>query len=153
SSVLREGAREVRGRPLTSSSSEPGGLSSWATAAGALPDEALIAALASASTRFTGARPAPSNAFDRGGTGPAPLRGAASGLAVVPGGSVAPVRQSEPARRAGLAPSEAHPTASSAPASSTPADPSRVRESGGRLPLSFEPNRGQADAAVQFLAR
>src|SRR5262245_29558518 len=29
----------------------------------------------------------------------------------------------------------------------------RVRAAFGRLPLSFEPNAGQSDAAVQFLAR
>src|SRR5687767_391132 len=36
---------------------------------------------------------------------------------------------------------------------STPAPVEGVREAYGRIPLSFEANRGQADASVNFLAR
>src|SRR5919112_2822588 len=36
---------------------------------------------------------------------------------------------------------------------STDAAAARVRQNYGLLPLSFEPNRGQADARVRFLAR
>ena len=39
------------------------------------------------------------------------------------------------------------------PAAAAPAPLERARETYGRIPLSFEANRGQADASVNFLAR
>lgn len=152
-----EDGRGTQGPPATPSSG-PGGLPSREVARGSLPDGPLLAALASASAPFTGARPAPGSLFDRGGTGPAPVAvesgsGAGSSLTVAPGSSPAAARLSEPARLVVPAASEAQPTAGSAPVAGASADASGVRESYGRLPLSFEANQGQADAAVQFLAR
>jgi hypothetical protein len=51
----------------------------------------------------------------------------------------------------GLAPST--PALGSKVGSSGPAAKERAAQAYGRLPLSFEPNRGQADARVRFLAR
>src|SRR5215210_9014343 len=53
-----------------------------------------------------------------------------------------------------LASRSANPRASRAPRlPATSQNSAQARDAYGRLPLSFEPNRGQADKAINFLAR
>ena len=110
-------------------------------------DEAVLAAGLPGSRGATGAPPAP---------GVSRRILTAGGLAGARGGAVAPgviVEAAPPPSEWVPASPDAPPDGGPSPAADTKPDKARVRESYGRLPMSFEANQGQADAPVQFLAR